>query len=290
MKRNILFFIAAVSALLLSVSCDRKYEYQELAYATLYKTSYSIAENIGQLKVPVLLNNAPGSDVQVSVNIIPGTAEKDTDYKLISPAGGVLTFSGDTDSLDVVIDITSFEGEFTGGKDFTIEIAALTDGVLNGKHTLAKVAIADLDHPLSPFEGEWQGTVYFASNPPQPLDVTLNLTIDSEDDTYTKMYLTGWEAHPSYGKYAVPVVAEFDSKSSTLSVKPGQAAWDVPGYGFVFYGFDGQNAVPLELKYNPTENTLTQINYYGCYCTSGSSPDDLGWWTLYQPGAVFTKM
>ena len=123
MKRNILFFIAAVSALLLSVSCDRKYEYQELAYATLYKTSYSIAENIGQLKVPVLLNNAPGSDVQVSVKIIPGTAEKDTDYKLISPAGGVLTFSGDTDSLDVVIDITSFEGEFTGGKDFTIEIA-----------------------------------------------------------------------------------------------------------------------------------------------------------------------
>ena len=115
MKRNILFFIAAVSALLLSVSCDRKYEYQELTYATLYKTSYSVAEDVEQLKVPVLLNNASGSEVQVSVKLTAGSAEEGTDYELISPASGVLTFFFFFDSLAVVIFFTSFMGAFFCG-------------------------------------------------------------------------------------------------------------------------------------------------------------------------------
>lgn len=187
MKRNILLFIAVVSALLLSVSCDRKYEYQEHTYATLYRTSYSVAEDVEQLKVPVLLNNASGSEVQVSVKLTAGSAEEGTDYELISPASGVLTFSGDTDSLDVVISITSFKGEFTGGKDFTLEISSLTEGVLNGKHTLAKVAIADLDHPLNAFIGSWSGntTEEFSG-----ASITMMFDIAADPDDFTKLVIT----------------------------------------------------------------------------------------------------
>lgn len=190
MKRNILFFIVAVSAILLSTSCDRKYEYQELAYATLYKTSYSVAENVGQLKVPVLLNNAPGTEVQVSVKLTAGTAEEGTDYELISPANGVLTFSEGTDSLDIVIGITSFEGEFTGGKDFTLEIACLTDGVSNGHYNLAKVAIADLDHPLNAFIGSWSGVT---NEEFTGAAITMSFDIAADAKDFTKLVVTTFD-------------------------------------------------------------------------------------------------
>ena len=273
------------TALILS-SCNRKAEYQYETYATLYHHTYAVPETVGQLEIPVLIQNPTGADVQVSVSVTEGNAQEGVDYEVISPANGILSFSGETDSLAVLIQINAFEGEFTGSKNFSVSIASATDGLLLGQTTKANVVIQDLDHPLAPLEGEWEGTVNFATNPPTPLSTTLKFTIDAEDETYSKMYLEGWEAHPSYYVYALPVIATYDSKTSTIYVQPGQAAWGVDGYGFVFYGFDGSNAVPLELKYDASANTLTQQNYYGCYSTAG---EDQGWWSLYQPGAVFTK-
>lgn len=286
MKRNIILFVAAAFALLLAASCNRKVEYQFGSYATLYHNNYSVAETIGELHIPVLVENTNGAEVQVSVKVDDGTAKDGIDYEVVSPVNGILSFAGDTDSLAVVIKITSFEGEFTGAKDFTVSIASATEGFTLGQLSKANVKIEDLDHPLARFVGDWAGDVMFATNPPTPLSTVLNIAIDANDDTYTKLIVTGWEAHPSYAGYALPVTAVYDSQKSTIYIPAGQAAWGVDGYGFVFYGFDGTNAVNLELAYDPNADTLTQMNYYGCYSTEG---DDQGWWSLYQPGAVFTK-
>lgn len=286
MKRNIILFVAAAFTLLLAASCNRKYEYEFTRYATLYHTEYSVPETVGELRIPVLINNTDGSEVQVTVKVEDVTALADVDYEVVSPSNGILTFSGETDSLDVVLNIVSYEGKFTGNKSLTVSIASATEGLIMGHNTVANVLIQDLDHPLAPLAGSWAGTVNFATNPPTPLPATLNFAIDEKDDTYTKMILTGWEAHPSYGGYALPVVATYNKENTTIYVTAGQAAWGVDGYGFVFYGFDGSNAVDLELKYDEASRTLTQMNYYGCYSTAG---DDQGWWSLYEPGAVFTK-
>ena len=286
MKRNIILFVAATVALLLAASCNRKVEYQFESYATLYNSSYAVAENVGELRIPVLVNNTNGADVQISVKVNEGKALDGVDYEVVSPANGLLSFTGETDSLDVVIKIIAFEGEFTGAKDFSVNITSATDGLSVGTINTANVIIQDLDHPLSMLAGQWEGTVQFASNPPTPLPAVLNIAIDETDETYSKVIIEGWEAHPNYGGYALPIVGIYDAKRSTLLVPPGQAAWGVDGYGFVFYGFDGSSAVNLELVYDPKTETLTQANYYGCYSTAGS---DQGWWSLYQPGAVFTK-
>ena len=286
MKRNIILFVAATVALLLAASCNRKVEYQFESYATLYNSSYAVAENVGELRIPVLVNNTNGADVQISVKVNEGKALDGVDYEVVSPANGLLSFTGETDSLDVVIKIIAFEGEFTGAKDFSVNITSATDGLSVGTINSANVIIQDLDHPLSMLAGQWEGTVQFASNPPTPLPAVLNITIDETDETYSKVIIEGWEAHPNYGGYALPIVGIYDAERSTLLVPPGQAAWGVDGYGFVFYGFDGSSAVNLELVYDPETETLTQANYYGCYSTAGS---DQGWWSLYQPGAVFTK-
>lgn len=286
MKRNIILFVAATVALLLAASCNRKVEYQFESYATLYNSSYAVAENVGELRIPVLVNNTNGADVQISVKVNEGKALDGVDYEVVSPANGLLSFTGETDSLDVVIKIIAFEGEFTGAKDFSVNITSATDGLSVGTINSANVIIQDLDHPLSMLAGQWEGTVQFATNPPTPLPAVLNIAIDEADETYSKVIIEGWEVHPSYAGYQLPIVGIYDAERSTLLVPPGQAAWGVDGYGFVFYGFDGSNAVNLELVYDPKTETLTQANYYGCYSTAGS---DQGWWSLYQPGAVFTK-
>lgn len=176
--------VAVASALVLS-SCNRKVDYESKAFVTLYKKSVAVAENVGQVKIPVMLYNASG-DVQVSVTLTEGTAVEGTDYELVSPANGVLTFTSDVDSLDIVIDIVSYEGEFTGGKEFTVQVAPLTEGVSvpNGNMTTAKVSITDLDHPLAPFLGTWSGTTKEEFS---GASVTMTYNIAAHPEDYDKV-------------------------------------------------------------------------------------------------------
>lgn len=120
MKRNIILFVAAAFALLSMASCNRKLDYQFETYATLYHSSFSVKENAGEFNIPVLVQNAKGADLQVAVKVTEGKAVEGVDYEIISPANGILSFSGETDSLSVVVKIfDTFVGEFTGAKDFT---------------------------------------------------------------------------------------------------------------------------------------------------------------------------
>lgn len=179
--------VAVASALILSASCNRKVDYESKAFVTLYKTSVNVPENVGQFKIPVMLYNTSG-DVQVSVNITEGLAKEGADYELVSPANGVLTFTGGVDSLDIVIDIVSYEGEFTGAKDFTVEVAPLTEGVSvpNGGKTTATVSITDLDHPLAVFLGNWSGP---ATEEFSGATFTMTYSITAHPEDYSKVVI-----------------------------------------------------------------------------------------------------
>lgn len=292
MKRNILFFIAAISALLLAASCNRQVEYEFAPYATLHNTFYQINEDVGEICIPVLVKNTNGSDVQISFNIEEGKAVEGVDYELISPVNKLLTFTDNVDSLAIVIKVIQSDNEFTGSRDFTVSIASATEGIPLTYYDKATVKIEDIDHPLviAGLVGQWDGTLMFATNPPTPLTTTLKTYVDPDDDTYTKLFVEGWEAHPNYAGFALPLQAVYDEKTSSIIIPYGQAAWDpgVDGYGFVFYGFDGSNPIDLQLLHDPATGTLTQQSYYGCNNTVGAE-EDLGWWSLYMPGTVFTK-
>lgn len=188
MKRNII--IMAVAAItLLAASCSRKCEYSFETYATLYKTSYIINEDAGEVKVPVILMNSNGSEVQISVTANEGKAVEGTDFEITSPASGILTFSGETDTLDVVVKISdSFIGEFTGAKDFSLQIACITEGVTVGQTNNASISINDLDHPLAPYVGTWTGTTFEEGYTGQ--NMTLSFDITTNEDDVTKLNLT----------------------------------------------------------------------------------------------------
>lgn len=286
MKRNIILFVAAAVTLLLAASCNRKVEYQYEKYATLYHSSFTVAENAGELRIPVLVKNTKGADVQVSVKIAEGTAVEGVDYEVVSPSNGILSFSGDTDSLDVVINLlTPALGEFTGAKNFNVSVASATEGVGVGLISNANVTIDDIDHPLAAFIGTWTGDMLgmFQS---AIWPTTITISADPNGDPFTDLLFDG-----GINPYFVAAIGANPSFSAKVDGAVATVLAEQPmGYSdVVLLGFDhaDPNAAAnydnarFELQ---EDGTLVQLNAFGAYTPSGG-----GFYEIYLGGAVFTK-
>ena len=280
-------FVAAAFALLSMASCNRKVEYQFDTYATLYHSSFTVKEDAGEYSIPVLIQNAKGGDLQVAVNIAEGKAVEGVDYEVISPVNGILSFSGETDSLAVVVKIfDTFVGEFTGTKDFTVSISPATEGLTMGTISSARVMIDDLDHPLNAWIGSWTGEMTgFFGNWPKGA-TTFTVSADPEGDPFSDLIVSGG-INPYF------VAAAGANPDFTAKVVDNQlvvAAEQPCGYSdVVLLGFnapdpnsaDSYDHARFEMQ---EDGTLVQANAFGAYTPSGG-----GFYEIYLGGAVFTK-
>lgn len=288
MKRNIILFVAAALTLLLAASCGRKVEYQFEKYATLYRSSFSVAENAGELRIPVLVNNTKGAEVQVSVMLTDNTAEEGVDYELLSPVNGILSFSGETDSLDVVLKILSPNlGEFTDSKDFNLAIASATEGLGVGVIHQAKVTIDDVDHPLAAILGEYTatGTSRVSGT------YSWGVKIDKHTDL-TKVNIIG------LADFGETLVGNVNEDLTVITVPFGQS-YVASGYNTLFVGFGagGYYAPSGNLILTRTETGWNQssdiddpemIWGYGALACDDAG-NLLGWLDYVNPGVVLTK-
>lgn len=290
MKRNIILFVAAAVTLLLAASCNRKVEYQYEKYATLYHSSFSVAENAGELRIPVLVNNTKGADVQVSVKVTEGKALEGVDYDVVSPANGILSFSGETDSLDVVVKIfDSFLGEFTGAKDFSVSIASATDGVIVGQLDNATVTINDLDHPMSSFIGYWSGTTTeeFSGS---SITMTYDIIADpNKPDEYNRLILTTVDPYVLGIEVKLEGIATLNEDGTGEIVIPNNQPLGMnlnvgPG---LYVGVDATSWAnassysDIYMNLN-ADGTMTLVNGYGVL-------DDQYIYGFYQGGCTLTK-
>jgi len=282
--------IAAAMVLVLSASCNREIELQPQTFATLDAVSFSVDETVGKVSVPVSIYNPTGAEVQVTVKGVDGRGVKGVDYDIVSPSSGILTFSGDVTTQNIEVEITDFTGEFTGGKDFTIEIASATAGVSVGNLNTAYFTIKDLDHPLAAFIGEWTGgplVDFFYGD-----QYTLNLTILSNDDdpTFNSVlvqnidpYFAGAGFNSNNGCNIFVAVANEDR--TQLLLESGQPI----GYSTCqLLGFDGPDlntagTTQYMLFDLNADGTLTIPNAFGVY-NAGE-----GWYSAYLGGVTLSK-
>lgn len=286
MKRNIILFVAAAVALLSIASCNRKVEYQFDTYATLYRSSFSVSEDAGELRIPVLLKNKNG-DAQISVKVTDGSAEVDFDYEVISPSNDLLSFTGDTDSLDIVIKILTPElGQFTGSKDFAVTLSSVTAGVSVGAYSQAVVTIDDVDHPLAPILGEYTATGQMASG-----GTSWVVKIDKHEDL-TKVNFIG------LADFGETLVGNINEAMTLITIPFGQM-YVASGYDTLFVGWGAGG------YYMPSGNlilTKTETGWemscdgddsemswgYGALAVDGSG-SPLGWLDYVLPGTILTK-
>lgn len=282
--------IAAAMALVLSASCDRNIEFQHETFATFDAVTFSVDETAGRVSVPVSIYNPTGSEIQVTVKAVDGKGISGVDYDIVSPASGILTFSGDVTSQNIEVEITDFTGEFTGSKDFTIEIASATAGVTVGNLNTARFTIKDLDHPLAAFIGDWTGAPlvdYFEGD-----QYTLNLTIIANDDdpTFSSVYVqnidpyfasAGYNSNNGFNTF----LAVANAERTQLKLESGQPV----GYKTCqLLGFDGPDldtaGTTQYMLFDLNEDgTLTIPNAFGVY-NAGE-----GWYSAYLGGLTLSK-
>lgn len=282
--KKILNICAVAAVVLLALSCNRKVEFEHTTFATFSAVKYNVEETAGSIKIPVLLYNAAG-DAQISVGVVSNTAVEDTDFEVLSPSNGILSFSGQNDTLYVEVAITSMEGEFTGAKDFSLVLSSLSESVSVGNFNTANVTIIDLDHPLAPFIGDWTGTMagmYQAASYP----TEFNVSADPNDDTFSKLVLsTGIDPFfYGMGLSRATYSAVVDGSQIVVAAEQPNGYDDV-----VLLGFnspdpataDSYDHLRFELQ---DDGTLVQVNAYGAFTASGG-----GFYEIYPGGAVFTR-
>lgn len=282
--------IAAAMALVLSASCNRNLEFQHETFATFDAVTFSVDETAGRVSVPVSIYNPTGSEIQVTVKAVDGKGVSGVDYDIVSPASGILTFSGDVTSQNIEVEITDFSGEFTGSKDFSIEIASATAGVTVGNLNTARFTIKDLDHPLAAFIGDWTGAPlvdYFYGD-----QYTLNLTIIANDDdpTFSSVYVqnidpyfasAGYNSNNGFNTF----LAVANAERTQLKLESGQPL----GYKTCqLLGFDGPDldtagTTQYMLFDLNADGTLTIPNAFGVY-NAGE-----GWYSAYLGGLTLSK-
>lgn len=285
-----IYIIAAALTLVLTASCNRKVGFEHETFATLDAVSYSVDETVGKLIVPVSIYNPTGAEVQISVSVDDVTATSGTDYDIVSPALGLLTFSGEETTKNIEIDITDFSGEFTGSKSFTIHIASVTEGVTVGSFSTASVTIKDLDHPLAAFIGEWTGSplIDFFRGDEYPLTITISANDD--DPNYSSLFISDLDPYFGSNGFTSAVgcnifLGEVNDAKTQILIKSGQPI----GYSTCqLIGFDGADPSSSgEAQYFiialNEDGTLTFPNAFGVY------NEGEGWYSAWYGGLTLTK-
>lgn len=286
MMKNIYLFISAIALLL--VSCDRKVEFKHETFATLSTVRYTVREDAGEFTVPVTIYNPTGDEVQLIVKTDDETAVQDVDYEIVTPANGVLTFSGDESQKDVVIKLNHNKA-FQKSKTFYLSIAATDENFVIGNLNTATCVIKDAEHPLDMFIGEWKGTalsVFDGTSYP----LTVNISEDESDETYTKLKVDGLE--PMQLSSVTSLSGVVNAEKTQLTISGGQQIGYLDAYSsfFTFYPFAiaGENlnigeALTITLK----DGALSLDSVYGCLFTYTDGNEYV--WDAYQISKPLTK-
>ncbi len=156
MKNKLLYILFGAAVLVALTACEPKFEYKWTSYVVMSETSVSIAEDdsTGVLTLAVTAyakSGAPKTDVSfrlVDGDGDNGAKQSEGDYSIISPAGGMLYFDGES-TCYIQIQISDHNvGIYTGRKTFYVELIDATDGFDVGGAYKTTVTITDSDKNL----------------------------------------------------------------------------------------------------------------------------------------------
>lgn len=281
MKLNFKYTLATLALAALFASCDRTAEFKSEKFISVDNNSYSVTEVEGEVTIPVHVYNADNNEVNVSVTVLPGTAEEGADFEVVTPASGVLTFAAGETTKEVKVAIKSHEGVYTGNKNFAIQVASATEGVSVGKFDTSLITINDLDHPLSKFIGDWSGDF----NTGRGLYAGHTITIAPVEDDVTILYINNLEPYFATNGLVAPdynvFVGDVNEDKTVITITVGQAIGYQSAYiiGTADAAGDAETA-DITIVYNE-DGTLTIPNFWGIY---GG-----GWWNYCFGPTVLSK-
>ena len=167
MKNSTKILIALTSLVFLG-ACQQKAVYTTSSFVRLGSTSVRVNEDTGTVSIPVYAYASNGSvafrgagaeatSTNVAFELVDGTAVSGTDYELVEPAGGLLTFQGDSIQY-ITVRIIERPNETTGNLSFSVKLSSATNGYTIGGTSTATVSILDLDQEGDDLLGNYTAT------------------------------------------------------------------------------------------------------------------------------------
>lgn len=225
--KNIFRIVLGTAALLAVFSCSGLNEFPEFdpaeSFAAFDKGSYMVNEDVGKLVIPVSVASIDPVNTTISYRINDGTAKAGVNVKDTN-SSAVLTFADGSRTENIVLEIISHEGEYTGDLDFSVELLSAT-GLKLSAESICNITIADLDHPLAAILGTYVATSQNYSG--ADISWELTLTKDEKDVTvvHVDYFTPGCIQYASWGDWSYVGTVSEDKKTMTFAVGQKCQAW-----------------------------------------------------------------
>lgn len=182
MKNKFIFNILAGAALVGTIaSCDlnKTPVFDESdSFVAIDKTSMTVNETVGTIVIPVTIASVNPVKTSVTYEVVDGSAKAGIDY-VLADESAVLSFDGKERTMSIEIRILPHVGEYTGDRDFTINLLSGGKKLNLGAESSCKVKISDLDHPLADILGEYSCTA--TDNIQGSVSWTMRMSKDPDD-------------------------------------------------------------------------------------------------------------
>lgn len=199
--KSLKYMLSAVCVMAVLASCGRKESFTHESFVTFGTSSVAVTEDVGTVSIPVQVYNAGSEEVTVTVKATDGTAKNGTNYEIVDPVSGVLTFAPGESEKNVVVLVKNLKDRFTGNLSFSMALASATDGIVEGNINTLDFTINDNDHPLAKFIGTWTGRVTGRRS-----SYSMEVTIEGVDgdETYSMLRISNLDPYFASNGFTAP--------------------------------------------------------------------------------------
>lgn len=274
-------------------SCNNVAEFETESFVSFSGKAYSVKEDAGEIKIPVILTASSPMTTTVAYQITGGDAIENKHFTMPNRTGVITVSTDPAQSDSIVVCPIDSTGIFTKNKTIQFTLQTVNaEGVFLGNTSTCQITIIDVDAGLNLLVGHWAGSDMQTSKNPGAIEFDLELCEEGESEDFPnanvkmpKETLILTDPMGNTWGNQVDLFLFFDDSKSELQLYPGQV-FDAgnfgDGVGVLYISLDlkttlqGVDEQPVIFKINDEVMTLADDVVCGLWNDTGFSGHTCG--------------
>ena len=274
-------------------SCNNVAEFETESFVSFSGKAYSVKEDAGEIKIPVILTASSPMTTTVAYQITGGDAIENKHFTMPNRTGVITVSTDPAQSDSIVVWPIDSTGIFTKNKTIQFTLQTVNaEGVFLGNTSTCQITIIDVDAGLNLLVGHWAGSDMQTSKNPGAIEFDLELCEEGESEDFPnanvkmpKETLILTDPMGNTWGNQVDLFLFFDDSKSELQLYPGQV-FDAgnfgDGVGVLYISLDlkttlqGVDEQPVIFKINDEVMTLADDVVCGLWNDTGFSGYNCG--------------
>ena len=274
-------------------SCNNVAEFETESFVSFSGKAYSVKEDAGEIKIPVILTASSPMTTTVAYQITGGDAIENKHFTMPNRTGVITVSTDPAQSDSIVVCPIDSTGIFTKNKTIQFTLQTVNaEGVFLGNTSACQITIIDVDAGLNLLVGHWAGSDMQTSKNPGAIEFDLELCEEGESEDFPnanvkmpKETLILTDPMGNTWGNQVDLFLFLDDSKSELQLYPGQV-FDAgnfgDGVGVLYISLDlkttlqGVDEQPVIFKINDEVMTLADDVVCGLWNDTGFSGYNCG--------------